>query len=121
MKKLFLSVLLIFFPLNAMAIQDGDLVLKKNDTYIIFTDERPTQIFVTNPRILEAQHTSDLLNENFQIILKTYSTGASDLLMTTVNGRKYTLKIIVGNDFVQNSDQNIDIWPIDIPPELKKP
>lgn len=112
MKKLLTLTLALLFPLAAFAFQDCELMLKKKEAYMLFIDEKPTQMFVTEPKVMSVQLASDLFNVSHHIVIKTHSTGKADLLITTAEGKKYTVNVTVeANPVVSN-----EVFEVDIPP-----
>jgi uncharacterized protein YxeA len=114
MKKILPILILILSSLSASAFEDYNLVLKKNDSYMMFIDDRPVKIQVSDPNIIKVQYTSDLYNRNFQILLKTYSKGKTDVLVSTAAGNQYTMKIKVEENPVISNE----VIVIDMPPEI---
>ncbi|HIU87096.1 TPA: hypothetical protein IAD52_09010 [Candidatus Spyradomonas excrementavium] len=112
MKKLLILTLALFFPLAASAFQDCNLTLKKKEAYMLFIDERPAKMVVTEPNVMSVQLASDLFNVSHHIVIKTFSTGKSDLLITTAEGKKYTVNVNVeANPVVSN-----EVFEVDVPP-----
>ena len=112
MKKFLTLTLALFFPLAASAFQDCNLTLKKKEAYMLFIDERPIQMTVSNPNVMSVQLASDLFNVSHHIVIKTYSTGQSDLLISTDEGKKYTVKVNVETNPVISNE----VFEVDVPP-----
>ncbi len=113
MKKFFLGLIIFLFPLTAFAFDDCNLTLKKNEAYMLFIDENPVRMNVTEPNVLSVQKSSDLFNIAHQIVIRTFSTGCSDILITTAKGKQYTVKVKVE----QNPVISNEVFEIDLPPE----
>lgn len=115
MKMIKLLALLCFLilPLKAFAFDNCNLTLKKNEAYMLFIDERPTQMSVSMPKVLSTQLASDLYNVSYHIVIKTYSTGNAEILINTAKGNQYTVKVKVEADPIISSE----VFEIDAPPE----
>ena len=112
MKKFLTLILALFFPLAACAFQDCNLTLKKKEAYMLFIDERPVRMTVSDPKVMSVQLASDLFNVSHHIVIKTYSTGQADLLISTSAGNKYKVKVNVEvNPVISN-----EVFEVDVPP-----
>ena len=112
MKKLLTLTIALFFPLAAFAFQDCNLTLKKKEAYMLFIDERPVQMTVSNPKVMSVQLASDLFNVSHHIVIKTHSTGKADLLISTASGKNYTVKVSVETNPVISNE----VFEVDVPP-----
>lgn len=105
--------LIAFSPLTALAFDDCKLTLKKNESYMLFLDEKPVRMYVTQPKVISVQKSSDLFNIAHQIVIRTYSTGNSNIVITTDKNKQYTVNVKVE----QNPVISNEVFEIDAPPE----
>lgn len=110
MKKLMLTTLILLTaPACAFALDTEKVLnLHTNSSYILDLDKRPMDLQVTNPRILEAEATSDIFTEQSQLMLTTSEEGIS--YVTFKQGKvNHTLKILIDdNEKVDDSVIEID-------------
>lgn len=112
MKKFLLSLILLSFPLNAFAFDNCNLTLKKNEAYMLFIDEKPVEMVVSQPKVVNVMLSSDLYNVSHHIVIKTFSKGKTDIFITTVKGNKYTIKV----DVEENPIISSEVFELDLPP-----
>lgn len=113
MKKLLLIFTILLCTLPAIAFDDCNLTLKKNESYMLFVDENPIKMSVSEPNVLSVQKSSDLFNVSHQIVIRTFSTGSSNIFVTTNKNKQYTIKVKVE----QNPVISNEVFEIDLPPE----
>lgn len=99
MKKILLTTLLILTTqCYALANEpDKTINLHTNSSYILDLEKRPMELQITNPRILEAEATTDIYSEHSQLMLTTFNEGIS--YVTFKQGKiNHTLKILIDNN-----------------------
>lgn len=112
MKKILLTLILFLVPLNAFAFDDTSLTLKKGEAYMLFIDERPVSMVVSEPKVLSVQTAADLYNVSQHLVIRTYSTGTSDIKIRTNKNNLYTVKVKVETDSIISNE----VFEIDLPP-----
>lgn len=112
MKKFLTALVLCLIPLNAFAFDDTNLTLKKGEAYMLFIDERPVNMVVSEPKVLSVQTAADLYNVSQHLVIRTYSTGESNIVITTNKKNVYTVKVKVENDSIVSNE----VFEIDLPP-----
>lgn len=99
MKKIILTTLILLTAQTCVSAMDTEktINLHTNTSYILDLDKRPMDLQITNPRILEAEATTDIFSEQSQLMLTTREEGIS--YVTFKQGKiNRTLKILVDNN-----------------------
>lgn len=110
MKKL-ISALLLLFTIQTYAFSietEKTINLHSNSSYILDLKKRPIDLQVTNPRILEADSTTEIYSEQSQLMLTTTDEGISYVTFKQGN-INHTIKVLVdNNEKIDSSVTEID-------------
>lgn len=110
MKKL-ISALLLLFAIQTQVFSletETTINLHANCSYILDLEKRPIDLQVTNPRILEADSTTEIYSQQSQLMLTTLDEGISYVTFKLGNIH-HTIKVLVdNNEEIDSSVTEID-------------
>lgn len=84
MKKLIISIILLFFtPFFAFAGEIKNLDLKKDSAYLLLIDEEAVDFLISNPKVISFQPVDTLINDKQQIIIQALNLGTTTFEVKT--------------------------------------
>lgn len=96
MKKILTSILLSLFTASAVLCVETKetIILQPTDTALLFFNERPLELEVSNPEIIKAQTISDIFEEDSKITVNAIELGTVNLIVKTKNNNyKYLIRV----------------------------